>query len=160
MTYIAKSVWAVLLSVTMAAAVQAQDIKNESKKVKAVIKQLFDGMRQGNPDMVAGAFYENATLQTTFTHRKTGKSVLHNGGAYTKFVESIKKKKPEDTYDERISKYVVQIDDNLASVWTPYQFYLNGKLSHCGVNNFQLFKSEKGWKIISIIDTRRRKKCK
>ncbi len=160
MTYITKGIWAVLLTITVATAAQAQDIKAESKKVKAVIKQLFDGMRQGKPDMVAGAFHKDATLQTCYTNRKTGKPVLRNIGSYTKFVESIKKKKPEDKYDERISKYVVQIDDNLASVWTPYEFYLNGKFSHCGVNNFQLFKSEEGWKIVSILDTRRRKKCK
>lgn len=160
MTYIAKGIWAVLLAITVATVAQAQDIKAESKKVKTVIKRLFDGMRQSKPDMVASTFHKDATLQTCYTHRKTGKPILRAANSYTTFVEAIKKKKPEDNYDERISKYVVQIDDNLASVWTPYEFYLNGKFSHCGVNNFQLFKTEEGWKIVSILDTRRRKKCK
>lgn len=150
-----------LLSIGIAVSAQAQNKKEEEKKkVIAVIKQMFDGMRKGDANMVAGVFYKETVMQTTFTSKKTGKPVLHQGGDHTKFVESIKKKKPEHIYDERISEYIVKIDDNLASVWTPYEFYLNNKFSHCGVNVFQLFKSEEGWKIISIIDTRRRNKCK
>jgi hypothetical protein len=47
----------------------------------------------------------------------------------------------------------------MATAWTPYKFYLDKTFSHCGVNAFQLFKSENGWKIISILDTRRKEPC-
>jgi hypothetical protein len=53
----------------------------------------------------------------------------------------------------------VLIDGNLASVWTDYKFYIGEKFSHCGVNSFQLFKGDDGWKIIYIIDTRRKDNC-
>jgi len=148
---------AVIVAIPFGKTVQAQ-ANTEKKAVIAVIKQMFDGMRKGDADMVAGVFYENAAMQTTFTHKQTQKSMLRNGSVEN-FVAAIKKKKPSDVYDERISEYVVKIDDNLANVWTPYKFYLNDKFSHCGVNNFQLFKSDKGWKIISVVDTRRRNGC-
>jgi hypothetical protein len=48
----------------------------------------------------------------------------------------------------------------MATAWTPYNFYFNGKFSHCGVNNFVLVKQDNGWKIQYIIDTRRRQGCK
>lgn len=148
---------AVVVATSVGHQAQAQG-KQEKDAVIAVIKQMFDGMRKGDANMVAGVFHENAVMQTTFTHPKTQKSVLHKGSV-DNFVASIKKKKPTDVYDERISEYVVKIDDNLANVWTPYKFYLNDQFSHCGINNFQLFKSDKGWKIISVVDTRRRKGC-
>ena len=54
---------------------------------------------------------------------------------------------------------VVKIDGALASVWTPYKFYFNGKFSHCGVNSFQLVRMNNTWKVQYIIDTRRRVGC-
>lgn len=53
----------------------------------------------------------------------------------------------------------ILIDGNLASVWTDYKFYIDDQFSHCGVNSFQLFKGKDGWKVIYIIDTRRKENC-
>jgi hypothetical protein len=40
-----------------------------------------------------------------------------------------------------------------------YKFYVGETFSHCGVNSFQLFKDKEGWKIIYLIDTRRKDPC-
>lgn len=58
--------------------------------------------------------------------------------------------------EERLLDYKIQIDGAMAYAWTPYEFYINGKLSHKGVNSFQLFKDNGVWKIIYIVDTRRK----
>ena len=58
-----------------------------------------------------------------------------------------------------IPKYI-KIDGNLASVWTPSEFYYNGNFSHCGANSFQLFNNNGKWQIIYIVDMRRRDNCK
>jgi hypothetical protein len=50
-------------------------------------------------------------------------------------------------------------DDGIASVWTPYAFYFEGKFSHCGVNSFQLMNVQGKWKITMITDTRRKTDC-
>jgi hypothetical protein len=55
--------------------------------------------------------------------------------------------------------YKIQIDEDLATVWTPYHFFVNSKLSHCGANAFTLVKIAGKWKIIAIIDTRRKTNC-
>ena len=47
----------------------------------------------------------------------------------------------------------------MAHVWAPYEFWYNGEFSHCGVNSFQLFKEEDTWKIIYLIDSRRKEDC-
>ena len=66
---------------------------------------------------------------------------------------------PRDSADERIVFDMVKVDDGLAMAWTPYQFYYAGKLSHCGVNSFQLVRLNGTWKIQYLIDTRRRTGC-
>ena len=73
---------------------------------------------------------------------------------------AIANRPPEQQWDERLLEYRVQIDGNLAHVWTPYEFWFNGNFSHCGANAFTLAKTDDGWKIIHLIDSRRRSSCK
>ena len=63
-------------------------------------------------------------------------------------------------YLEKLLAYQINVYTSLASVWTPYEFYFNGKFSHCGANSFQLFKEDNQWKIIFLVDIRRRENCK
>lgn len=44
----------------------------------------------------------------------------------------------------------------MAHVWTPYGFYVNGALSHTGVNAFTFFKKDDHWGIIHLIDIQRK----
>lgn len=59
-------------------------------------------------------------------------------------------------FKEKIESYSIQVDGAMAHVWMPYKFYMNEKFSHSGVNAFTLFKEKEGWKIIYLIDTRRK----
>ena len=58
---------------------------------------------------------------------------------------------------EKLIDYKVEIDGKLAHVWTPYEFYVNDKLSHIGSNAFTLYNENGKWQIIHLIDTRRKK---
>ncbi len=93
----------------------------------------------------------------TIAKNREGKVVLRSESVDA-FVKSIGGTHPE--FDERIKFTNILVDGDLASVWTDYQFFADGKFSHCGVNSFQLLKTEAGWKIIYIIDTRRKDNCK
>jgi hypothetical protein len=135
----------------------AQNDKAEKEAVIAVIKQMFDGMRKGDSTMVRTAFASQVRMQTIFMN-KEGKPAIRAEDSVDGFVKTVGSPHPE-IFDERIKDYEVKIDDRMAAVWTPYEFYLGSKFSHCGVNSFQLFKGETGWKIIYIVDTRR-KECK
>ena len=75
-------------------------------------------------------------------------------------MQAISGKKKADVYLEKLLSYDIRIDGNLASVWTPYEFYLNGNFSHCGANSFQLFHNNGKWEIIFLVDMRRRGDCK
>jgi len=75
------------------------------------------------------------------------------------FIKAIAERLEDQKWEERLLDYKVQIDGNLAHVWTPYEFWFNGAFSHCGANAFTLAKTDDGWKIVHLIDSRRRSSC-
>ena len=132
---------------------------NETAKEQAVIQTiqtLFDGMRAGDSTALRSVLHPAAHLQSSFTN-KQGIPVLKEG-SIDKWVASVGTPR-EEVYDEKIWSYKIRIDDNLASAWTDYTFYVGEKLSHCGVNAFHLVHTQEGWKISHITDTRRRSNC-
>jgi hypothetical protein len=137
-----------------ASQLQAQATTPE-QEVLAVVNRFFDGMRAQDTTVIRGTLFGDVRLLTTGTNRE-GKLVAR-AEAMDGFIQSIPKipGKP----DERISAPEVRVEDNLATVWTRYEFYLGDKYSHCGIDAFQLVKTESGWKIATIADTRRQS-CK
>lgn len=126
---------------------------SEEDLVKVTVNQLFKGMKISDSVLIKKSFHTNAVLQTiTETEEVKNESI-------NDFALSISKAE-KGSLDERISFSNILIDGNLASVWTPYEFYYKGQFSHCGVNSFQLVKSNNEWKIQYIIDTRRKDHCK
>ena len=126
------------------------------QEVEAVIRSLFDGMRQKNATMVAEAFYTEGLMQTV---QQKSEGITIGSNAVADFVKRITTTPEGTTLDERILSYHIQVDGPMASAWTPYRFYVNDTFSHCGVNSFQLVKMASGWKIVYIIDTRRKEPC-
>ena len=124
---------------------------SETKEILKPINALFDGMREGNADKVRSAFAE-----TVFIHR--AHDSLRTDTTAEGFAQAVENK-GDAMWDEKIWDIEVKVEDNLASVWTQFAFILNGELSHCGVNSFQLYKFEDGWTIIHLVDTRRVEGC-
>lgn len=54
---------------------------------------------------------------------------------------------------ERYWDPVVHVRGSLAVVWTPYEFWRDGKTSHCGVDVFELVKQAGAWKIGNVMYT-------
>ncbi len=67
---------------------------------------------------------------------------------------------PKDTrFKEELHSFDIRIKGMLAHIYAPYTFYLNGKISHCGIDSFELVKHHDEWKILSITDTRTKEGC-
>jgi hypothetical protein len=124
--------------------------------VKATVNKLFEGMKNSDNSVIKDVFADSAILQT-IGRNKEGQTVIRTD-AVSAFADQIGKL-PKGAADERITFETVRIDGPLATVWTPYKFYYDGKFSHCGVNSFQLVRVNGKWKIQYLIDTRRRQGC-
>jgi hypothetical protein len=134
----------------------SQDKTDDEVAIKTVINQLFDGMRTVDSTKIIAIVYPNATLKTVYIN-KAGIPKVHTD-KMDKFITSVGTPH-EGVYDEQILSYDIKIDGNLATAWTEYSFYVDSILLHCGVNAFELFKAENGWKILGITDTRRKDNC-
>ena len=106
---------------------------------------------------MSSTLHKEIKIQTTATNQE-GKKLLITESK-SKLLTSVANKNPEVTYFEKLLSYDIKIDGNLASVWTPYEFYVNGNFSHCGANSFQFFNNNGTWEIIYLVDMRRRSGC-
>jgi Putative lumazine-binding len=57
--------------------------------------------------------------------------------------------------EERIHDPLVRVDNDLAVVWAPFDFLVDGKVDHCGTDLFNLVRSDGKWLIAGIADTGR-----
>jgi hypothetical protein len=117
---------------------------------------MFTAMKNADSIELKNSFSESAVLQT-ISKTKEGQTVVRTE-VINDFVSFVGKTTKGDA-DERIAFGAIHIDGSLASVWTPYQFYYKGSFSHCGVNSFQLVRTNNEWRIQFIIDTRRKDNC-
>jgi hypothetical protein len=101
-------------------------------------------MRAHDSEKILAQFTKQAILT-----RATKNNEL-NSTDINKFAASIAKS--TKYLDEKIFNITIKKSGNLASVWTPFAFYLDGKLSHCGVNSFQLIQKGDHWQIFFLID--------
>lgn len=145
-----------VLSLCLVLPLMAQKEEKSEKAIKAVINQFFEGLEKGDTALLKSTCTSQPVLQTYMADRDGKWQVFtEDFNEFVTFVGTPTK----DKYKEQIEFDAVLSEASLASVWTPYKFYLNGKISHCGTNSFQLVKMEDGWKIQYILDTRR-KACK
>ena len=128
----------------------------DEKAVKAVVVQLFDGMQKHDSTMIRACFHPSARMQSMGENRKTGLIETITDNTIDGFVKSIGSLPETVQIEERELSSEIRIDAQLATAWTKYEFYRNGKISHCGYDAFQFYKTEKGWKILAITYTRRK----
>ena len=126
-------------------------------EVKYVIDYFFEGFHQSDSLKMKSVMHKDMLMQS-LQNNKEGVEVLVKTGA-DQFVSLVAQYAKIQGWEEQLGTYAYQIDGNMAHVWVPYHFYINGMLSHCGANSIQLLKNAEGWKIISILDTRRKNNC-
>lgn len=56
----------------------------------------------------------------------------------------------EDDVVERGFEPEVMVSDLIAMVWLPYDLYVDGTWSHCGVDVFTLIRTADGWRIATV----------
>jgi hypothetical protein len=147
---------AILLIMLFAGPLKAFSQSTEEDAIKKVVNNLFLAMRTSDTTLLKTVFSPDMVLHS-IGQKADGTSILQTDKA-AELIKSVGTPHKE-IYDERIVITNVKIDGPLASVWAPYKFYVGIQFSHCGVDVFQLMKTSAGWKIIYIVDTRRKDNC-
>jgi hypothetical protein len=126
----------------------------EEKAIKQSISVFFEGLQSSDTLKIQSVCHKEMKLQSITEKNTVGGLSYQSNSDFYKSIAAIPKNLK---IEERILNYSIQIDGTMANVWTPYEFYINEKLSHIGVNSFTLLLENNIWKIVHIIDTRRKK---
>ena len=142
---------------TLCLGLNANAQNTEIDIVKSKIIEFFDAFHKQDTIALKLMVTENITLQSISTNQE-GKTVLKEDD-FDKFAKSIASIPKDRKFEEKLLDFSIQVDGNMANAWTPYEFWYQGQFSHCGVNSFQLMKTDGEWKILYLVDTRRRQGC-
>lgn len=139
------------LAVPVAATAQTPD----EDAVLDVVRTLFDGMREKDEAKLRSVWHPEARLQSAGqapdgTYRVSSTPV----DSFITSVLGAEAHLDEVTFDEE-----VLVDGPLATAWTPYNLFVDDALSHCGVDAIQMVRTDEGWKILQLTDTRTREGC-
>jgi hypothetical protein len=118
--------------------------------VVAVIKRMFDGMREADSAKVRSVFAPGARFVTIGTRTNPDTITYEPVDGWIAAIARSNK-----AWDEGESNIKVQVDDNIAAAWMDFHFHLNGAPRHCGIDAVQLAKVRGEWKITQLADTRR-----
>jgi hypothetical protein len=124
---------------TQAAGQSAQDLP-----VLAPIDAMFQGMTKRDPAAIKAAALPGAILV-----------LMRDGKPEQMTIEAFADhfgKPSEKHMEERIHDPLVRIDHDLAMVWAPFEFLVDGKKDHCGTDLFNVVHTDGRWVIAGIAD--------
>ena len=124
-------------------------------EVISVVSQLFEGMRTRDAELLKSLFHPDALMTGTGIRDGVYRVSMNPPDGWIESISSF----TGDEIDERFYDPVVHVSGPLASVWTEYDLYVGEEFRHCGVDAFHLARTDDGWKIVHIADTRVTESC-
>jgi|SRR5271170_1723874 len=123
----------------------------EEQAVLAPVQAMFDGMARRN----AAAIKEPLLPGATMVVMRAGNLTQMTFEAFADRVE----KSGKTHIEERIHDPLIRIDNDLAMVWAPFVFLVDGKVDHCGTDLFNIVRKDGKWLISSLAADVGRKDC-
>jgi hypothetical protein len=135
-------------------AIAAADPQREA--VLRTVQTLLDGWREADAAKLEAALHRD--FREVTLHLQDGK--WNFAVEYREHLINMMKRIPKGTWDDQLLDPVIHVDGPIAVVWSHYKFTVrfteNGVAhspSHCGVETFQLYRTDTGWKIVNFADT-------
>ena len=128
-----------LLTASLAAATPEEDA------VLAPVHAMFEGMTKRDAAAVKAQTLPGGSMVLM----REGKPIQMTLEAFADRVG-----RPGTTQTlERIHDPLIRIDNDLAVVWAPFEYLIDGKVDHCGTDLFNLVRVEGKWLVASVADT-------
>ena len=122
----------------------------QEKTPKAIVDDFFTAFHAKDTLALRELCHPEIVLRTV-ANTKEGNKLKDD--KFDEFLNSIATIPANLKIFEKLIDYKVDIDGNLAHVWTPYEFYVNDKLSHIGANAFTLYNENGKWQIIHFLNS-------
>src|SRR5271165_2334348 len=135
-----------LLPILMASGLSAMGANQpEETAVVATVQKFFDSMAAHDPDAARAVILPEGRVIGAREKQTTNIS-------QEQFAANLATTKNR-AYLERMWNPKVLIRGPIAQVWAEYDFHLDGRFTHCGIDSFSLVKTAYGWKIAGIVYT-------
>ena len=118
---------------------------------RKAVEEFFVAFHKKDTIALRSISHSDIVMQTIVNTKEGTTKLLTE--QYANFLKSISGIPNEMKFEEKLLDFQIQIDANLAHVWTPYEFYVNDTISHKGANSFTLINENGIWKIVHVIDT-------
>ena len=128
-------------------------VNAQNQEIQKTIETFFEGFHARDTAKLHSVCADKIILQSIAEGNKGARLTNESTKEFYLSIATIPK---QAIFQEKILSYNIQVDGTMAHAWTPYEFYMDGKLSHRGVNAFTLFKENGAWKVIYLIDTRKK----
>jgi hypothetical protein len=125
-----------------------QQKTTDEDQIKAVILKTFSAMKSVDSVALKSCFTSNALLHISQV-KPEGNSLREVPAA--KFIQNVMTRKPGDLDERVLSWGPILFDQEIATAWVPYEFYLKGKFTHKGVDVFLFVKSGNEFKIQTLL---------
>jgi len=139
---------AVLALALPATAPQQLRAQSASDSVVAVVQEFFRSMEANDVEAAQRIMVPGGQ---SFATRRSGDSTIVRTATFQSHFERLRAAR--DTVLERIWSPTVQVHESIATLWAPYDLYVNGRFSHCGIDAFSLVRTSGRWLISGIIYT-------
>lgn len=110
------------------------------------VETFFKAMAGNDWELASSVMLDDAVL---YGYRLDAGRVVLGRTTVAEYLQSMSDR--NDRLLERIWDVEVLEQGRLATVWAPYDFYLNDEFHHCGTNSFSLIRGEGGWKIAGVV---------
>src|ERR1041385_5681316 len=120
----------------------------EAQAVMAPINEMFDGMAKRDAAAIKKPLLPGGGLVLMRDGKPTQMT-------FEDFADRVGKP-GKSQIEERIHDPLVRIDNDLAVVWAPFDFLVDGKVDHCGTDLFNLVRADGKWLVANVADTGRK----
>ncbi len=141
-----KSILILLLTMTIQTYSQESEKKDE-QQIIAVINKFFESLEKKDSLMMRQTTMDEAQIWRRYSDEKPARADFRYSKEFLPKMHSLPNVK------EIALDFDINIHKGMASAWVPYEFYIDEKFSHCGVDIFTLFEMDGHWKIISVAYT-------
>jgi hypothetical protein len=122
--------------------------QSENEEVLKTVQHFFDALAARDTVFANQVFINDGQL---FSIQQDSSGIKYWRRTQTDFGSRLVK--GTSKIKEVMREPEVLVHNQIAIVWTPYEFYIEDEYSHKGVDAFSLINTDQGWKIVSIIYT-------
>jgi hypothetical protein len=116
----------------------------DEQTVLATVGALLASFSSGDHAAMLRWAYPDGRVTATGT-RPSGSGVRQE--SWAQFAQRIT---PATAFQEAISDPAVEVDGDAAMVWAPFVVRVNGKVSNCGFDHFDLVRENGTWKVMNL----------